>query len=150
MTFTVQNIISSIALYIQTVFGTIPVYDSPTVDAEYPCFYVFVINPTISDDIIPYGKRFISLDVIYVQQRNVADANDDIYRIGETLDETFDMIPYTDGEDTIYLHTYERSWTVEDQELHYKLTLRQRVTLPRSGTRMKTMEEANVEVTENT
>ena len=154
MTFTIQHIIESVALHLQATFNSAyPVYDAPTIDTEYPCFYVFLMNPGISDDIIPYGKRDIPLDVVFVQQRNVPNANMKIHKIAETLDEVLDMLPYTDGTEangqTVYipLHTYERSWSIEDEELHYKFTLRQRVTLPQSGVKMKT-EETNVEVEE--
>lgn len=148
MTFTVQNIISSVAYCLQELYPGIPVYDSPTIDTDFPCFYVFLMNPGISDDIIPYAKREIPLDIVYVQQRNVPNANQAIHAVAETLDEALDMLTYTDGseEDPVPLHTYNRSWSIEDQELHYKITLRQRVTLPRSDVLMQTLEEANVEV----
>lgn len=147
MTFTIQNIISSVALHLQSLFSY-PVYDSPTIDTAFPCFFVFLMNPVVTDEIIPYGKRDIPLDVVFVQQRNVPNANQQIHAIAETLDEAMDMLPYTDGTNTVPLHTYERSWSIEDQELHYQFTLRQRVTILQPGVKMNTMEEANVEVNE--
>lgn len=152
MNYTIQNILSSVAKYLRKTFQDenekplYPVYTSPTANTAFPCFFVFPMNPTFSDVIDDRSIRDIPLDIVFVQQRNIPDANDQLYSIAETIEETIDLLPYTDGEDTVPLHTYDRSWSIEDQELHYKITLRQRVSLPRSETLMQTMEDANVEV----
>ena len=55
MNFTLENIISSVALFLKANFikedgKPYAVYDSPTLDSNYPCFYVFIINPEVNDE----------------------------------------------------------------------------------------------------
>lgn len=152
MTYTYDNIVNSIADQLAKLFpdgkgGCLyPIRKSPTLDTDYPCFFVFPMLMTLEDEIDRIQRRGSSFDIVYVQQRNIPDQNADIMAVQETLDEGFDMLTYTDGETSCPLHVYERSSNIEDQELHYKFTLRQRVSLPWDVIYMQTMEENNVEV----
>ena len=53
--------------------------------------------------------------------------------------ETF---PYSDGSSTgqALLRTYDRSWTVDLDALHYKFELRERVNIPEAAVKMQTMD----------
>lgn len=146
MTFTIENIINSIAGKLIELYPNINVYDSPTFDTNYPCFYVFVTNPSIKDEIEGREYRNIGFDVVYVQQRNETSQNVPLYEVLECLDENLDMIPYSDGTLDCVLHTYERTASVEDQELHYKFYIRQRVSKPIEHIYMKDLEDNDVEV----
>lgn len=152
MTYTYENLINSIADQLARLFpdgngGCIyPIRQSPTLDTDYPCFFIFPMLMTLEDEIDSVQRRGSSFDIVFVQQRNIPDQNAGILVIQETLDEGFDMLTYTDGETSCPLHVYERSSNIEDQELHYKFTLRQRISLPRDVIYMQTMEENNVEV----
>lgn len=148
MIYSVEYIVQSIAAMLASVYPDVPVYDANTMQgAEYPCFFVFLMPSNINDQIDGIDMREIAFDVVYVQERNAPNANARIYGIADTLDELFDTVQYTDGTDTIPLHTHDRSYSIEDQELHYKLTLRQRVGKPRSEPLIMTMEN-NVYVEE--
>ena len=91
--------------------------------------------------------RNIALDIVYVQERNTPDANAALYSVAETLDELLDTVPYSDGssEDPVPLHTHERDYSIEDQELHYRLRISQRVSRPVTATPMQT-EETDVQI----
>ena len=119
MNFTIPKIIDSIAGQLATLYPNTPVYDSPSYNTSYPCFYVFVMMPSIKDQIDGVELRDISFDIVYVQQRNSPAQNAELMSVLETLDEGFDMLTYVDGNDTTPLHTHDRNASIEDQELHY-------------------------------
>ena len=106
---------------------------------------------TMSDDRIDQlsarDMRNIALDIVYVQERNTPDANAALYSVAETLDELLDVVPYSDGsdEDPVPLHTHERDYSIEDQELHYRLRISQRGSRPVTATPMQT-EETDVQI----
>ncbi len=148
MTFTIPKLIDSIAGQIAALYPDADIYDSPTFDTDYPCFYVFVFNPSISDGVDGRDMRKIGIDIVYVRQRNESAQNKDLNEVSEALDEAFDTITYVDGEETATLHTHERNTTTEDQELHYKFEIRQRVSKPIEHTYMAELEDNDVEIKE--
>ena len=151
MTYTINNLIRSVAAQLATAFPSTPVHDSPTQQKSgYPCFYIFLRPSDIRDQLSARDMRNISLDVVYVQERNAPDANAELYRVAETLDELLDVVPYSDGsgDDLVLLHTHERDYSIDDQELHYRLRISQRVSKPVEHIPMQT-EETDVQVKSN-
>lgn len=152
MTYTYENLINSIADQLARLFPDgnggcrYPVRQSPALNAGFPCFFIFPVLMGIEDELSGIGKRESQFDIVYVQQRNIPDQNADIMAVQETLDEGFRMLTYSDGETTWPLHVYERSSSIDDQELHYKITLRQRVSVPKNVLYMQELEETNVEI----
>ena len=149
MTYSIGRVISSVALMLGTEWPGVPVYGSPTAATHFPCFFIFLMPSTISDQVDKVDRRDISLDVVYVQQRDLPDAEAALWEIADQLDQLLDVVWYTDGtEDTesIPLHTQDRTYSIEDQELHYKLRIPARVHQPVVEVLMQTMEENNVEV----
>lgn len=151
MIYSIDYLIRSVAAQLATAFPGITVHDSPTQQKSgYPCFYVFLRPSDIRDQLSARDMRNTSLDVVYVQERNVPDANAELYSVAETLDELLDVVPYSDGsgEDPVPLHTHERDYSIEDQELHYRLRISQRVSKPVEHIPMQT-EETDVQVKSN-
>lgn len=148
MTFEIYRVIKSIAAQLAGAFPFYPVYASPNQQGtKYPCFFVFVVPTSgISDQLSEREKRDISLDVVFVQERNKAGANEELYSIAETLDELLDTVAYTADGETVPLHTHDRTYSIEDLELHYKLRVTQRVYVPRQEIPMQVLEENNVEI----
>lgn len=148
MTFEIYRVIKSIATQLAGAFPYYPVYASPNQQGtKYPCFFVFVVPTSgISDQLSERAKRDISLDVVFVQERNKAGANEELYSIAETLDELLDTVAYTADGETVPLHTHDRTYSIEDLELHYKLRVTQRVYVPRQEIPMQVLEENNVEI----
>ena len=145
MIFSLELIIKSIASQLEGEFG-VPVYASATQQgAEYPCFFIFLMTGRIRDQIDRACLRDIGIDVVYVQARNAVNADLELLQIGDRLDQLLDMISYTDGTETVPLHTHDREQSIEDQELHYKLYIRQRVSIPELYPLMMT-EETDVKI----
>ena len=150
MIYSIGQVISSVALMLGTEWPGVPVYGSPTAATHFPCFFVFLMPSTISDQIDKVDRRDISLDVVYVQQRDLPDAEAALWEIADQLDQLLDVVWYTDGtEDTesIPLHTQDRTYSIEDQELHYKIKIIARVSRPYTPNPMQT-EEADVGIKE--
>ena len=141
MTYTIENLIQSIAAQLKTVYPALPVYDTFTLQGyEYPCFFVFLMPSNISDQIDGVDKREIYFDVVYVQQRNITNAYADLYSVADTLDELLDVVNYTSNGETVPLHTHERNYSIDDQELHYKFKIIARVSRPYTPNPMQTEE----------
>ena len=150
MTFTIQNLLNSLAGVLKKKYPDYPVYISANQQGtDASCFFIFLMPSTITDEVDGMYARDLGVDLIFVQQRNAINGNAEIQEIQEYLDETLALFDYSDGTETIPLHTYEREASVEDQELHYKFHIRQRVTLPRDFNPMKILEESNVRVKED-
>ena len=141
MTYTIENLIQSIAAQLKTVYPALPVYDTFTLQGnEYPCFFVFLMPSNISDQIDGVDKREIFFDIVYVQQRNITNAYADLYSVADTLDELLDVVNYTADGETVPLHTHERNYSIDDQELHYKFKIIARVSRPYTPNPMQTEE----------
>lgn len=145
--FTINNLITSVAAQLKERWPGLPVYDSRTPQGtRYPCFYVHLMPSGILDQIDGIEMRNVALDVIYVQQRNIVNADAELLEIADALDELLDYIQYTDGGEPVPLHTHDRTYSIEDQELHYKLEVRQRVGHARNNIKIQQVEECNVEI----
>lgn len=145
MTFTIANLMDSIAGVLKTGYPDCPVYLGPNQQGtDYPCFFIFLMPSIIMDE--PGGRYFrdLGLDVVYVQERNAVGGNKEIQAVQEYLDEHLLQFDYSDGTGTVPLHTYERQASTEDQELHYKFHIRQRVSLPTEPNPMQLLEENDV------
>lgn len=146
MTFTIANLMDSIAGVLKVGYPGCPVYLGPNQQGtDYPCFFIFLMPSSIADE--PDGRYFrdLGLDVVYVQERNAVGGNAEIQAVQEYLDEHLLIFNYSDGTGTVPLHTCEREASTEDQELHYKFHIRQRVSLPGDFNPMQVLEENNVE-----
>lgn len=148
MTYTVRGLINSIASQLVGAFPDVPVYDSPTQQGtSYPCFFVFLMPSAITDEIDRRDKRDLAFDIVYVQARNTPNAYAQIHGIADSLDVLMDTVEYTADGESVPLHTHERTWSIEDQELHYKLHIKQRVAKAVQHNPMQE-EETNVEIKE--
>lgn len=148
MTYTVRGLINSIASQLVGAFPDVPVYDSPTQQGtSYPCFFVFLMPSAITDEIDRRDKRDIAFDIVYVQARNTPNAYAQIHGIADSLDVLMDTVEYMADGESVPLHTHEREWSIEDQELHYKLHIKQRVAKAVQHNPMME-EETDVEIKE--
>ncbi len=143
MTFTIESLLDSLAGVLKGQYPDCPVYTSPNQQGtEFPCFFIFFITPvTVEPHIGNRMLRDLGLDIVFVQQRNIASRNVQIYEVAEFLDEKLELFPYTDADgNTALIRTEERQWNEEDDELHYQFHIRQRVSLPEDETKMRKME----------
>ena len=56
------------------------------------------------------------------------------------MDENLELIPYVDGEDEGVVHTYDRSYQLQEMDLHYHLTFKNRVYIEEDNPLMKSLE----------
>ena len=151
MIYSIEYLIQSVAGTLKSAFPGVDIHDNPTQQKSgWPCFYIFLRPSDIRDQLSARDMRNIALDIVYVQERNTPDANAALYSVAETLDELLDVVPYSDGSDEnpVPLHTHERDYSIEDQELHYRLRISQRVAKPVEHIPMQT-EETDVQVKSN-
>lgn len=150
MTFTLENVVNSLAGVLSAQYPNYPVYASPNQQGtSYPCFFVFFMPSTIEEHIGNRLARDLGVDIVFVQQRNIAGGNEEIIRIADYLDQVMTEFPYQDGSGKIVpVHTCERQWQTEDQELHYQFHIRERVALPEEKKPMQNMEENHAGVKE--
>lgn len=147
MIFTIPNLIDSLAGALKKIYPTYRVYTGPNQQGtEYPCFFIFLMPSTIDDQVDERFYRDLGIDIVFVQQRNVVNGNAQLQEVQENLDANLALFDYSDGAGTIPLHTYEREASTEDQELHYKFHIRQRVYIPRTPNPMRVLEENNVNI----
>ena len=147
MIFTIPNLIDSLAGVLKKIYPIYRVYTGPNQQGtEYPCFFIFLMPSTIDDQVDERFYRDLGIDIVFVQQRNVVNGNAQLQEVQENLDANLALFDYSDGAGTIPLHTYEREASTEDQELHYKFHIRQRVYIPRTPNPMRVLEENNVNI----
>lgn len=143
MIFTLENIINSLAGVLKAQYPDYPVYDSPNQQGkDYPCFFIFFMPSEISGQVDGRFLRDLGVDIVFVQQRNIVNGNKEIYEIADYLDEALERFAYSDENGASGLiRTFERQWQNEDQELHYKFHIRERVYIPRKEIFMERLEE---------
>lgn len=146
MTYSIAGLISSVAAMLSEKWTEVPVYGSPVRQASYPCFFVFLMPSTITDQVSERWRRDISLDVVYVQERDAPNAEEALWKVAEELEELLDTVSCTDGTETVLLHTHDRGVSIEDQELHYKFRVPVRVSVQTEETLMQTLEEEDINV----
>lgn len=156
MTLTSENIINSLAGVLKERYPEYPVYASPNQQGtDFPCFFIFFMPSSIESQIAGHFMRDLGIDIVFVQQRNITDGNEEILAVAEYLDERLELFRYLDGngqadkkEDTAMIRTYERQWKIEDMELHYQFHIRKRVEASKGHIFMQEMEENNAYVKE--
>lgn len=84
--------------------------------------------------------RRVGLDLTYLADYNLTDLQQTYQAAAEQLDLVMETFPYSDGEGTALLRTYEREWRIDLDALHYRFELRERLKLPEHFTPMKTMD----------
>jgi len=105
--FTLGNVVNSLAGVLAEQYPEYPVYDSPNLQGtEPPCFFIFFMPSTIESQV---GDRFLSdlgVDIVFVQERNIVNANAEIIQIADYLDAELELFPYSDGSgETAWIRT---------------------------------------------
>ena len=148
MKYTIENIIDAIAGVLS--YFELPIYSSPQQQGvTTPCFFISLM-PSNSDKLI--DNRYtndLALDIVYLQQPNIVNAMDNVYPVIEYLDHNLDSFVYSDGTNEGVLHTYERSYSMEDGDLHYRLHVKTRTLIETDPTKILIIEEINNEIKGN-
>lgn len=146
MNFTVENVLQSISSFLLSQFPDYPVYASQApVVVKLPCFFLSLMPSSIDTEIDARFLREISVDIVFLQERNILNRTALIMAVVESLDYNLDFLTYADGAgQTVPLVCLDRNWQMEDGDLHYQITLKQRVARPATPILMQTMEANNV------
>ena len=142
MIFALNNILDSLAGVLKNQYPDYPVYGSPNRQGtQFPCFFIFFMPADLDGQVGGLFIRDLGIDIIFVQQMNVYNGNEQILKIAEYLDESLELFSYVDGSGaSSFIRTFERQWKIEDEELHYQFHIRQRISVPRRIYPMKEME----------
>ena len=131
MIFTLEKLIDSIIGTLKQLFPGIKAYSNPNQQGTNPpCFFVFFMPSSMENEMDRRARRVIGVDIVYLTERNVPDAYDQLNAVADKLDEALERITYVDGEEVAKLWTSEREWKIDDGELHYQFVLKVSVSVP--------------------
>ena len=105
-----------------------------------PCFFISLMPSTSQKQLGRSYFQQLALDVVFLQDPNIVNATDGIYSVIQFMDENLELIPYVDGEEEGLVHTYDRSYQLQEMDLHYHLTFKNRVYIEESDPLMKSLE----------
>ena len=105
-----------------------------------PCFFISMMPSSSRKELGRTYFNELALDVVFLQDPNIIDAMDGIYTVIQFMDENLELIPYDDGEEEGCVHTYDRSYQIQDKDLHYHLTFKNRVYLASNDPLMASLE----------
>lgn len=125
MTFTIQNIAKSLADHLAPDFPEVTFFEDPNQQGTTtPAMFIQQRYASIDRKI---GKRFfrkIGLDLTYLEDYNLTNLQQRYQKAAEKLDLTMNSFPYVEKEESAALLTYDRSWTIDLDALHYKFEIR--------------------------
>lgn len=100
--------------------------------------------------ITPYTNgrflREIGLDITYLEDYNLPDLQTRYVAASEALDMVMETVPYSDGNETELIRTYEREPTIDMDALHYKFEIKVFVEQPKTAVKMQKIDELNEDV----
>lgn len=125
MTFTIENIARSLADYLAPIFPEVTFFEDPNQQGTtIPAMFLQQRYASIDRKI---GKRFfrkIRLDLTYLEDYNLPDMHQKYLAAAEKLDMVMNSFLYREGEETVPILTYDRTWTLDLDALHYKFEIR--------------------------
>jgi hypothetical protein len=143
MKFTTETLAQSLADYLAPYFPGVNFYADPNQQGtKLPC--LFLQNRGGETKLRQAGRwlRIIRLDLVYLLEYNLPDLHSQYTAAAETLDEIMELFPYVCEEQSTLLRTYNRTYKIEADALHYKFDLQVWVVKP-------TLEAAMQELTTN-
>lgn len=144
MNFTISTIAQSLASYLADTLPGVTMYEDPNQQGtECPCMflqqrYSYITRETGTD----WYLRRLGLDLTYLLDYNVPNQQRQHEAAAEALDLVMETFPYTDGSamTPVLIRTYDREWRIDLNELHYKFEIRERVYIPETAVKMRTMD----------
>lgn len=94
------------------------------------------------------GNRYLwtlRLDLVYLLDFNLVDLQRQYQNAAELIDYLLETFPYSDGTGSELIRTYNRDWTIDLDELHYRFELRAWVGKDELAVYMQTL-DTNMEV----
>lgn len=116
---------------------------------DTPCFFISMMSDDFAVEMGRMSMDTLRLDIVFLQDPNIVNAMDGIYSVLQFLNENLETIPYTDNGQTTLVRTYERSSQIQDLDLHYHVTFKNRVYFAAENEKIKTLEDINVTIKAN-
>lgn len=148
MKFTTETLAQSLAEYLAPYFPGVSFYANPNQQGtKLPC--MFLQNRGGETKLRQAGRwlRIIRLDLVYLLEYNRPDLQSEYIAAAETLDEIMELFPYNCSGQSTLLRTYNRTYEIEPDALHYKFDLQVWVTKPALESAMQEL-TTNLEVSE--
>jgi len=139
----------SLAGTLEAQFPDSTVYDNPNQQGtELPAwFIIFMPGTSINKEIGNRYKRTLNVDLVYLEDFNLADLYDRYRRAAERLDEILDKLSSPDGAEQWLIHTFDRKWRIDPSALHYEFRLEIRVSVGKQpDPKMRRIEKLNVNI----
>lgn len=142
MNYTVETIADALAAHLAPVLPGVSFYKNLNQqEMKKPCIFLQQQYGSIKPETGGYFLRTIGLDLICMEEEE-KDLQERYQKTAETLDLHLKTFPYTDGiqSEPVLLRPEKREWKVEEDGLHYRFELRERVTIPKTEVKMQTIE----------
>lgn len=149
MIFTMRGLTRSLAGCLAPYLPDVTFYDNPNQQGtKLPAMF---LQRTRANIALKVGGRFLrklGLDLVYLVDYSQVDMDDQYTRAADVLDERLETFPYSDGEgrESAILRTCERSWSIQDDALHYKFDLKIWVSPEEDEVLMGSIQSYNEEV----
>lgn len=117
-------------------------------DVETPCFFLTIMLGNSKKELGRTYYNELSVDIVFLQNPNIINATEGIIQVIEYLDEHLELIPYRydEDKDPALVHTYERMHQIQDFDLHYHVTFKNRVYISDDAPLMASLEAINYEI----
>ena len=149
MTYSLIYVLSSIAHILSTQYD-IPIYISAVPQGVVtPCFFISPMPMTSRSQIDSRIYNEVSLDIVYMMEPNAINVTTSAYEVIDFLNEnleTFDYYEEDDDDPTGVMHTYDRSVSFQDMDMHYNCTIKARGHIEVDETLMQSLEDINYEI----
>ena len=141
MNFELSQIAVSLAAYLAPVLPGVVWYEDPNQQGtQTPCAFLQQRYSTITLKQAGYYYQTIGIDLTYLEEYNLPNLQQLYEQAAGALDQVMETFPYQDGEETALLRTYDRSWSIDLDALHYKFESRVWVSLPQTVVPMQSMD----------
>lgn len=149
MTFSINNVASSLSQYLGPLFPGVTFYQDPVQQSlKTPCAFLQQRSSTIKRRIGSRQYLEIQLDLTYLVDYNLPNMQQLYQQAAAILDENLNSFPYVgDGTGEAVFLTYDRQWRIDLDALHYNFALHVWEDLAVDNNPMQTLQELNQGVT---
>lgn len=125
MTFTIAQLAPSLAAHLGPSFSGVTFYEDPLQQgASLPAMFLQTRSSSIRKSTSGEYLWTLRLDLVYLLDYNLVNLQRLYQDAAEKLDVLMETFPYLDGAgQSITVRTYNRNWTIDLNELHYKFDL---------------------------
>ena len=148
MTFSILNTAKSLAEYLAPLFPGVSFYEDPNQQGtRCPCFF---LQQRDAETSLRTGGRFlrrVRLDLTYLEDYHLPDLQRRYEAAAQILDRCMETFPYVlpgdaSPQETTLLRTYDRSWRIDPDALHYRFELQVWEVPAKEGTPMQSLADS--------